>query len=161
MFERAWDVLCCMGACLWSCRDKFPSFLCPLDSSMGPWTLLWVLEEIVPELEFRVYALIWSSVDWWDFSSLSWSLGHWFSLDYFVLMVHEKGSMDTVISLLTKPLWLASLIVLAGIKSVSVATLAWWNLVRGIINFHLQVCWRAVVWILAFASLPTRIFVAL
>lgn len=69
--------------------------------------------------------------------------------------------MDSVITLLTKPMSLASLIVLAGVRSVSVATLAWWNLVTGIVNFHLQLCWRAVVWIIAFASLPARIFGAL
>lgn len=68
-----------------------------------------------------------------------------------------KASMD----LIAKTFTLVSLFVLAGVRSVSLVTATWWNLVRGIVNFHVELCWRGLVWIVAFVSLPVKIVTAL
>lgn len=68
--------------------------------------------------------------------------------------------MDAI-CLVTKPFSLVTLIVFAAVRSVSLATLAWWNLVTGIVKFHVDLCRKVLFWIVASVSLPARILTAL
>ncbi|ONK73741.1 uncharacterized protein A4U43_C04F34780 [Asparagus officinalis] len=63
--------------------------------------------------------------------------------------------------LIAKPFALMGLVVSAGVRSVSLVTATWWNFVRGVVDFHVGLCWRGLVWIVVFASLPVKIVTAL
>lgn len=69
--------------------------------------------------------------------------------------------MDVILSLVTKPFSVMSRIILAGVRSVSIAAFAWCHLLRSIVAFHADLTWKALIWIIALLSLPAKISNAL
>lgn len=66
-----------------------------------------------------------------------------------------------VILLVTKPLTLINIVISSAVSTLCIATSAWLNVVKSIIDFNVGILWKIVVLLVAFVSLPVRVFTAL
>ncbi|XP_077238660.1 uncharacterized protein LOC143879881 isoform X2 [Tasmannia lanceolata] len=63
--------------------------------------------------------------------------------------------------LITQSMSLFKFLCLLAANTVGLVTLTWLVLVKTIINFHVDVCWRVLIWTVALISLPFRVLNAL
>ncbi|KAF5201633.1 Coiled-coil protein [Thalictrum thalictroides] len=69
--------------------------------------------------------------------------------------------MTNTVTLVAQPFSLIKVVCMFGVRSVFLVTYIWLQLVRGIINVHVDLVWKIIVWTFAFVSLPVRILTAL
>ncbi|KAF6168927.1 hypothetical protein GIB67_038424 [Kingdonia uniflora] len=69
--------------------------------------------------------------------------------------------ITNAIVFVTQPFSLLNLICAIGLRCTCLVTETWMQIVKAIINFNLNICWRITIWIVAIVSLPLRILNAL
>ncbi|XP_064971470.1 uncharacterized protein LOC135616207 [Musa acuminata AAA Group] len=69
--------------------------------------------------------------------------------------------MTNMIYLIVKPFGLVQIFFLLGVRTVGLATLVFWQLLKLIINFHVDLCWHFLILGITFMTLPMRMLTAL
>ncbi|URE18972.1 2OG-Fe(II) oxygenase superfamily [Musa troglodytarum] len=69
--------------------------------------------------------------------------------------------MTNMVYLIVKPFSLVQIFFLLGVRSVALATLVFWQLLKLIINFHVDLCWHFLILGITFMTLPIRMLTAL
>ncbi|PIA31171.1 hypothetical protein AQUCO_05200046v1 [Aquilegia coerulea] len=77
------------------------------------------------------------------------------------LMGLSQELMSNSVVLVAQPFSLMRVVCMFGVRSVCLVTYIWLQLVRAIINVHMDLVWKIIVWTFAFVSLPVRILTAL
>lgn len=69
--------------------------------------------------------------------------------------------MTNMVYLIVKPFGLVQIFFLLGVRTVALPTLVFWQLLKLIINFHVDLCWHFLILGITFMTLPMRMLTAL